>query len=263
VIGDRILSIITPVYAPKAEYLAETYKSLEAQALPPGWQWEWLVQQDGPDGTLDDLLPVDERISVRVSSRWGGQALARNLALARASGSLVKVLDADDVLTEGSLRRDIAIFAQRPEISYTISRVLNFQPDGSTTRFPANPEPGPIPTASLLPYWQRHDEPQVHPASLCVRADILAALGGWMAVSSSEDTGLLLALNAISTGYFIGEPGLLYRVWPGQTTASRTGDAERRAVLRLIGARAEALLDGTADRRTGHQAETASVDTDV
>lgn len=170
------------------------------------------------------------------------------------------MLDADDVLTEGSLRRDIAMFAQHPEINYTISRVLNFQPDGSTTRFPANPEPGPIPAGSLLPYWQRHDEPQVHPASLCVRANILAALGGWMAVSSSEDTALLLALNAITIGYFIGEPGLLYRVWPGQTTASRASDAERRAVLRLIGARAQALLDGAADRRVDHQAEAASVD---
>lgn len=65
-----------------------------------------------------------------------------------------------------------------------------------------------------------------------------------MAVSSSEDTGLLLALNAVSTGYFIGEPGLHYRVWPGQTTTGRVKDPERTAVLQLIGMRAEELLDG-------------------
>lgn len=81
-----------------------------------------------------------------------------------------------------------------------------------------------------------------------------------MAVTTSEDTGLLLALNAISTGYCIGEPGRLYRVWPGQLTASRASDSERRAVLRLIGARAEALRDGAADRRVDHQAEATSVD---
>ncbi len=238
---ERRISVITPVYAPRAEYLGETYKSLETQVLPPGWDWEWLVQQDGPEGDLTGQLPEDDRISLRVGKRWGGQALARNVALARATGPLVKVLDADDVLTEGALRRDIATLDQNPDIAYTIARVLNYYPDGTTNRFPENPAPGRITRGALLPYWQRHDEPQVHPASLCARRQILTALGGWMALSSSEDTALVLALNAVSTGYFIGEPGLLYRVWPGQTTAGRGKDDERNAVLRLIEARAEAL----------------------
>ena len=241
-IRERRISIITPVYAPKAEYLGETYKSLEAQVLPPGWDWEWLVQQDGPEGDLTGQLPEDDRICLRVSKRWGGQALARNLALARATGALIKVLDADDVLTEGALRRDIATLDQHPDIAYTIARVLNYYPDGTTNRFPENPPPGRISRGTLLPYWQRHGEPQVHPASLCVHRETLEALGGWMALSTSEDTALLLALNAVSTGYFIGEPGLLYRVWPGQTTAGRTKDEERSAVLLLIRARAERLL---------------------
>ncbi|QEV39866.1 hypothetical protein CP978_16030 [Streptomyces nodosus] len=47
----------------------------------------------------------------------------------------------------------------------------------------------------------------------------MSALGGWMALPSSEDTGLLMALNAVSTGWFIEECGLLYRKWPGQSTA--------------------------------------------
>lgn len=249
---QRRISVVTPVYAPKAEYLGETYKSLEMQVLPPGWQWEWLVQQDGPEGDLTGHLPEDERISLRVGKRWGGQALARNLALARASGSLVKILDADDVLTEGALRRDIATLDRHPDIAYTIARVLNYYPDGSTTRFPENPPPGRITRGALLPYWQRNDEPQVHPASLCVRREILEALGGWMAVSSSEDTALLLALNALSTGYFVGEPGLLYRVWPGQSTAGRTKDDEHSAVLKLMGARSEALRNWQSDDSSGN-----------
>lgn len=66
------------------------------------------------------------------------------------------------------------------------------------------------------------------------------------AFRSSEDTGLLRDLNAVSTGYFIGEPGLHYRVWPGQTTAQRVSDDERKAVLRLVGMRADELLDAWA-----------------
>ncbi len=64
-----------------------------------------------------------------------------------------------------------------------------------------------------------------------------------MALPSSEDTGLLMALNAVSTGWFIEECGLLYRKWPGQSTAQsgHHHDAERRARMKVIEERAEAL----------------------
>jgi hypothetical protein len=237
---ERVISVITAVLGTKADYLAEAYGSLAAQELPEGWSWEWLVQQDGPDGALS--LPTgDPRIRSGISNRWGGQAIARNLALSRAHGDLIKVLDADDMLTPGALTRDIEIFTTRPDITWSLARSLNYLLDGTTTRFPSNPDPGPIAPDVLLPYWEHHGEPPVHPASLCVRRQAVLALGGWMAVPGAEDTGLLLALDATSTGYFIGEPGLLHRRWPGQNTANRPDDDERRAVLNLIGARARAL----------------------
>ncbi len=54
---------------------------------------------------------------------------------------------------------------------------------------------------------------------LCVRRDLLFALGGWMTLPASGDTGLLMALNVVAAGYFIAETGLLYRKWPGQVTS--------------------------------------------
>ena len=69
------------------------------------------------------------------------------------------------------------------------------------------------------------------------------ALGGWMALPASEDTGLLIAASVISPGYFIAEPGLLYRKWPGQMTSqhAHTDPADRSARMAVIQARAEAL----------------------
>lgn len=66
-----------------------------------------------------------------------------------------------------------------------------------------------------------------------------------MALPASEDTGLLLALNAVSGGYFIEEAGLHYRKWPGQSTASaaHVEPNERRARMQVIEARARALAD--------------------
>ena len=238
---ERVISVITPVLGTKADYIGDAYATLVSQELPDGWRWEWLIQQDGPEGAVP-LPPDDPRISFRVSHRWGRQALARNIALSRANGDLIKVLDADDMLVPGALTRDIDVFMSRPEITWTLARSLNYMPDGTTTRFPSNPSPGQIKHDVIFPYWEQHHEPPVHPASLCVRRQALLALGGWMAVPGSEDTGLLLALDATSTGYFIDEPGLLHRRWPGQTTASRRlDDDERKAVLNLIGARARVL----------------------
>jgi hypothetical protein len=96
----------------------------------------------------------------------------------------------------------------------------------------------------VLNFWRAHNyRAQVHPATLCLRHDLLLALGGWTALPASEDTGLLLAANAVTDGYFIAEAGLLYRKWPGQMTgaAAHTEATERDARMSLIASRAAAL----------------------
>jgi hypothetical protein len=60
-----------------------------------------------------------------------------------------------------------------------------------------------------------------------MRTNLLLGLGAWMALPGGGVTGLL-AVSALSDGYFIGEPGLLYRKWPGQQTAQ--ADAIRSAI---------------------------------
>jgi hypothetical protein len=76
-----------------------------------------------------------------------------------------------------------------------------------------------------------------------VRRELLLALGGWMALPASEDTGLLLALNSVSRGWFSEEVGLLYRKWEGQETgqASHVEPGEREARMAVVEARARAL----------------------
>jgi hypothetical protein len=167
------------------------------------------------------------------------------MALARATGSLVKVLDADDQLMPGCLARDIAVLTENSSVGWTTSRVLDLLPDGSTVGFAlGDPPEGPLRRGSLLTYWLAHEHrAPVHPATLCIRRELLVVLGGWMALPASEDTGLLLAADAVSTGHFTAEPGLLYRKWPGQSTnhAAHHDPVERNSRMRIIQARAEAL----------------------
>lgn len=240
---NSVVSVITPVYGPAAEHLPDTYRSLQEQKLPDGWEWQWVVQEDGETEDVSPYLPDDPRVSFG-QGRHGRAGTARTLALSRAQGSLIKVLDADDMLTPGALERDVTALTSRPDISWTTSRVLDLLPDGTTVGFDQDPPEGPIERGSVLTHWKANDfRAQVHPATLCARRNLVLALGGWMALPASEDTGLLLALNAVSRGWFNAETGLLYRKWPGQVTsqAAHTHEGERAARMAVVEARATAL----------------------
>ncbi|MER6300901.1 glycosyltransferase [Kitasatospora sp. NPDC001539] len=240
----NLVTVITAVYGPSAEYLADAYKSLLGQDLPDGWDWQWVIQQDGETDDVAPHVPDDARISFG-QGRHGRAGMARTMGLSRATGQFVKVLDADDQLPAGTLARDVAVLTSRPDVAWTTSRVLDLLPDGSTVGFDQDPPAGPIERGEVLSHWKAHNfRAQVHPATLCVRRDLLLALGGWMALPASEDTGLLMSLNAVSRGWFIEETGLLYRKWPGQSThqAAHNQEVERSARMGVIQARAESLL---------------------
>lgn len=248
----NLISVITPVYGDSANTLPEAYESLRTQELPHGWTWEWVVQEDGETGDVARRVPDDPRISAG-QGRHGGPGVARTLALARSHGSLVKVLDADDQLTDGALARDITVLTTRPDVSWTTSRALDLAVDGSTTGYPNQPAEGVLIGTEVFDHWLAHDyRLPVHPATLCARRDLVISLGGWMALPASEDTGLLLAASSVSTGYFIAETGLLYRKWSGQVTsqASHVEPAERHARMTIIKERALALARNSAGPAT-------------
>ncbi|MFF3938629.1 glycosyltransferase family 2 protein [Streptomyces phaeofaciens] len=240
---SRQIVVVTAVHAPSARYLPEAYTSLCAQELPGGWEWHWVIQEDGTTDDVRPYVPDDVRVTFR-QGRPGGPGVARTLALAHAAGEYVKVLDADDRLAPGALARDLAALEGDPEIGWTTSRVLDLLPDGTTVGFPGDPADGPLERGDVLAYWRANDfRAPVHPASLCVRRELLTALGGWMALPASEDTGLLIALDAVSRGWFSAEVGLFYRKWDGQATgqAAHTDPVERRARMAVVEARARAL----------------------
>lgn len=248
----KFITVITAVHAPGAHHLPDAYRSLRGQELPDGWEWQWVIQEDGETDRVAPYVPEDERVSF-AQGRAGRAAMARTMGLSRAEGEYVKVLDADDMLTPGSLARDLRALTDHPDLGWATSRVLDLLPDGSTVGFDQDPPEGILDLGTVLEHWKAHDfRAQVHPATLFVRRDLLLALGGWMALPASEDTGLLLALSAVSRGWFSSETGLLYRKWPGQVTSqsSHVDEGERSARMAVIEARA-AVLAGLEGWRFG------------
>ena len=54
-----------------------------------------------------------------------------------------------------------------------------------------------------------------------------ASISGFIGAGLVDtDTGLMLALDAVSRGWFIRDVGLLYREWPGQVTNHATHSAQ-------------------------------------
>lgn len=238
-----LLSVVTPVYQPEPEHLQEAYESLRSQELPNGWEWEWVLQEDGNTNVARELLPDDSRISFGTGRR-GGVAITRNLALGRARGELVKNLDADDVLMPGVLVRDIVAIEHSSDIQWATSRVLDLLPDGTRVGFEHDPATGRLECGTVVEHWKAHNyRLPVHPTTLCIRRSLAVALGGWMAIPGSEDTGLLIAASVVSVGYFSSDVGLLYRKWPGQATASadHSDEGEWTIRMQLIRERADAL----------------------
>ena len=240
---SRVVTVITAAHAQSACYLLDAYESLVAQELPAGWSWEWLLQEDGQTGAVAAAIPDDPRISVG-SARPSGPGVTRTMAMARAQGELVRNLDADDKLLPGAIARDITILTERPKVGWTTSRLLNWLPDGKVVSWRhQNPDEGVLTRGAILESWRSNNWfLPIHPVTICIRRDLLFALGGWMALPSAEDTGLLIAASVTTDGYFINEPSLLYRNHPHQMTAQADHvdglDSDRRD---LIAARAAAL----------------------
>jgi glycosyltransferase involved in cell wall biosynthesis len=245
---NRVLSIVTPLLSPRSDHLAQAYESLAAQELPPGWEWEWVVQEDGRTGDVARMLPPDERIRLGTGRPGGGVGQTRNLALARSRGELVKAFDGDDVMGAGTLARDIAVLERATDVwtdvQWTTSRALDLLPDGFTVASARDPAPGRLEAGSVAAYWRANGyRLPVHGVTLCMRRPLLLALGGWMGVPGSDDTGLLIAASVVSAGYFHGDVGLYYRKWPGQVTAQpeHTDPEEWNARMAVIDERGRAL----------------------
>ncbi|MCZ9346376.1 glycosyltransferase family 2 protein, partial [Streptomyces sp. TRM76130] len=128
---SRRITVVTAVHAPSAPFLRDAFDSLRAQELPDGWDWQWIVQEDGRTDAVRPCVPADPRVTFR-QGRPGGPGVARTMALARAEGEYVKILDADDRLTAGALARDLAVLEADATIGWVTSRVLDLMPDGST-----------------------------------------------------------------------------------------------------------------------------------
>ncbi|MFI9380654.1 glycosyltransferase family 2 protein [Kutzneria sp. NPDC052558] len=212
-----LLSIVTAAHAGRADFLPSTGESVAAQQLPPGWELEWLVQEDGDDPHLAEIVEAVPQVRYHANGQQRGIADTRNLALSRARGDLVRTLDSDDLLLPGALAGPIERFAEHPELHWVAARPRYLDRDGAWFTYFLLLPTGIVRPRLVGDYLMQHRMCPLHCAGLTMRTASVRALGGWAANPRTEDIELLAALSELTPGYLEPEESWIYRMHDGQT----------------------------------------------
>ena len=228
------LSLLTAVHPPRAIFLEELAASVErahAVLTEQGHRLEWVVCVDGPG----DVPHVDAPGLVRIDRPMnGGVSAARNTALAHATGDLVMPLDHDDLADPEGL---VALLADpRAATAAWLAgspRLL----DGSWTPHRVTEEheyaPRELEEGWRIPF-------PFHPNVVAVRREIALAVGGWPALTASQDLGFALALNRHYAGWALPISLVGCRLWDAQTIAQAYYPALKALDFAFLGAHVNA-----------------------
>jgi glycosyltransferase involved in cell wall biosynthesis len=244
---NKRLSIITAAYAPLATYLQETIESVVTQKLPSGWELEWVIQEDGARPELADQLNGLPRVSYAANEAQTGIAATRNLALTRATGDIVQVLDHDDVLLPGALEALLPHFSDSG-IHWVVGQADDLLPDNTRRGYESALPFGTIAAGEVNNWAVSHDGNwPIHCAGLLLRTPLVRAFGGWGGVPVDDDVIMFSAVSECAAGFNDPTTTWLYRIHDAQTHRSatwktRSADGRRIALQRVAALRAAQVI---------------------
>ncbi|MDI1254752.1 MAG: glycosyltransferase family 2 protein [Flavobacterium sp.] len=115
-----LVSVITPAFNSE-KFIAETIRSVQNQTFP---DWELLIVDDcSSDKTVAIVAAFaenDPRIQLIQLQKNSGTGIARNTAVAKASGKYIAFLDADDLWKPEKLEKQIG-FIKTHRLPFTFS----------------------------------------------------------------------------------------------------------------------------------------------
>ena len=196
-----LVSVIIPAYNP-GRYLDEAVRSVIAQTFT---DWECIIVDDGSTEDLSRVKKMDPRIRCFVTPNRG-QSVARNLGIARASGELVALLDADDLWEPTKLALQVPGMLADAEIGLSYTGFSFIDAEGRFTG-----SGWAQPRLSYLEILGKPGGPL--PSAAVLRRGALQMVGGFDPFHQGhEDSDVWLKVSRYFKVEFVPEPLMLYRV---------------------------------------------------
>lgn len=112
------VSVLTPIYNTKPEYLRECIESILNQTFT---DFEFLILNDSPDNTEIEKIVLeyakqDKRIKYSKNERNMGITPSRNKLLKMARGEYLAIFDHDDISVPTRLEQEVAFLDKNPNI---------------------------------------------------------------------------------------------------------------------------------------------------
>jgi glycosyltransferase involved in cell wall biosynthesis len=252
-----LVSVIIPAYN-VASYIAETLDSVFAQTYP---HFEVIVVNDGSPDTeaLEEVLrPYRDRI-VYLQQENRGLAGARNTGLRAATGTLIALLDADDIWLPAYLEEQTRFLRERPDYDMVYCDAEFFGEGITPGQFymNANPSNGEADAGSLI------SKQCTVFVSVMARKIALEAVGFDESLRSCEDLDCWIRFT--SAGHRIGYHRsvlVLYRRHAASLSANLTRMAEFR--IRVLNKSLSLFPAGAREIDLLHQAiETVSSEREI
>jgi len=211
-----LVTVILSVYQESLSHLDTALQSIVAQTH---FDFECIIIIDDPENTsaieyVKNLSLKDTRFRYLVHKKSRGLAVCRNEAIQQATGRYVALMDADDIMKENRLARQLD-YCELHEVDGVFSHAMYIDEDGKEMNA-FTPEP-----VESLPHdiFKRHMF--VHPTGF-FKTELLQANPYDESLQRSQDLELWLRL--VRLGYklaIVPEILLMYRLYPNASLEKR------------------------------------------
>jgi glycosyltransferase involved in cell wall biosynthesis len=184
-----LFSIVIPTYNRRA-LLESTLQSVWSQTLK---DFEVIVVDDGStDGSREYLAAQAGRLTF-IPQEHCGPGVARNAAIAQASGEYLAFLDSDDLLMPWALATYAAVIEREGRPAFVCGSVKRFHQDSEL----AQVQTGAVEAVAFLDYFASGDRMRWYGmSSFVLRRDAVVAGGGFTtAPINGEDFDLALRVG--------------------------------------------------------------------
>ena len=225
----KTVSVIIAAYR-AAAFIHDAIRSVLIQQLPPDYQLQLILGIDGCKATRQAVSGIeDNRVQVLNMEKNYGTYITFNTMIRFAIGRLIVRFDADDLMLEGYLSKQIEVFEQHPEVYLTWTRNRYINKEGHTI------QDMPKYNDRNLKYWEIRSPSN---GQFMIRKALWDALGGFQPWRCNSDTDFLIRMRYFGYREY-GIPEILYlrRIHPDSLTQSaETGynSALRKSIVEIM-----------------------------